>query len=114
MSPPTHFVVPEVKNFEVPQLRRHRLHVLEEAQLVVVEVERLEVGNILGDDVDGCGHDWRSEERAEDVGELGIGVELREVQSLRSLVVALDHRQLHPLLQRIVDAGLRHRSPHAD
>lgn len=93
------------------QLPNQLLDDAEYLQPVLLQIDGLDLGNVLDDDAeDGLG-DYRLEQRAEDVPEIGIGVELGQVQRLGRRVIPLrhdqfdfvPHRRRHVVQRRVAD-----------
>lgn len=110
----TRLVLAQVQDLQVGHLRGQVREVRHQVDLVVVEVQRLQLRNVLADDLEGLRHERGPEQGAEDVQQVRVRVEFGQVQGLGLRVVSLHHGQLHALHHRIVHIRLRHIVRHDD
>lgn len=80
---------------QVRQLLIQSLDLNDDLYLVLVQVQRLELGYVLGNDLHNRVEHNRLAQPAEIVLQVGIRVELGQIQRFRGGIVTFRHRQLH-------------------
>lgn len=107
-NPHIHLILAQVEDLQVGRLLDQLLEVRHLTDLVVVQVQRLQLRNILGDYLERLRHERGTEQGAEDVQQIWVRVELGQVEGLCGQRVPLHHGQFHALHHRVVHTRLRH------
>lgn len=86
--------------FEIRHLFGDILQKIKYLYFIIVQIQRLQIGNVFGDDIDDGQKHYGFKQGAKRVLQIGIGVELCQIQSLCHAVITFRHDHLHFFFKR--------------